>query len=182
MAGNVGENNYFLLSPLMPANADYIRKINQLSLAKLENDKAGGDIFRAIDSALLELDGYLRSKKAKRRVFLFTNGMGRTEFNAYSLINLGSRLKMTDTKLNVITINFMGGYNIEENQLETEEKTEEQTRNADLLMELKKEAPENVQILPDEIAIELYRRFRRREVNPVAIFKGELVVAPDLTV
>jgi hypothetical protein len=39
-------------------------------------------------------------------------------------------------------------------------------------MDLKAEAEDNVMIIPDEIAIDLYRRFRKREVNPVAIFKG----------
>lgn len=39
-------------------------------------------------------------------------------------------------------------------------------------MDLKSEAEDNVLIVPDEIAIELYRRFRKREVNPVAIYRG----------
>ncbi len=47
-------------------------------------------------------------------------------------------------------------------------------------MDLKAEAEDNVQIFPDEIAIELYKRFRKREVNPTAIYKGEFQVAPDL--
>ena len=39
-------------------------------------------------------------------------------------------------------------------------------------MDLKSEAEDNVQIFPDSIAIELYKKFRKREVNPVALFRG----------
>ena len=39
-------------------------------------------------------------------------------------------------------------------------------------MDLKAAAPEHVEIFPDEIAVELYNRFRKRDVNPVAIYRG----------
>lgn len=39
-----------------------------------------------------------------------------------------------------------------------------------------------MQIFPDELAIELYKKFRKREINPVALFKGEFVIAPELSI
>lgn len=32
---------------------------------------------------------------------------------------------------------------------------------------------ESIQIFPASIAIELYKKFRKKDTNPVAIFKGE---------
>jgi len=49
-------------------------------------------------------------------------------------------------------------------------------------MDLKAAAPNNVEIFPDEIATELYNKFRKRDVNPVAIYKGMFEVAPGLTI
>lgn len=183
MAADPVENNYFLLSQLTKVNVEYIRKIKTLSEAKLENEKAGGDIFRAISSAMNELENHCRGKKYNKKIFIFTNGMGETEYNEYHIKHeLAPRLRATDIKLNVIPINFMDGYNIEENQVETEINNEVQIQNAQLLMDLRAEAEDNVLIVPDEIAIELYRRFRKREVNPVAIYRGEFVIAPELSI
>lgn len=41
---------------------------------------------------------------------------------------------------------------------------------------------ENVQIFPGSLAIELYKKFRKRDVNPVALFKGNLEIAPSLCI
>lgn len=109
--------------------------------------------------------------------------MGETEYNEYHIKHqLAPKLRATDIKVNIIPINFMDGYNIEENQVETQIKNEVQIQNAQLLMDLKSEAEDNVLIVPDEIAIELYRRFRKREVNPVAIYRGQFVIAPELSI
>lgn len=37
-------------------------------------------------------------------------------------------------------------------------------------------------IIPDDIAIDLYRMFRKRDVNPVVTFKGQMEIGPDLSV
>lgn len=47
-----------------------------------------------------------------------------------------------------------------------------QERNAQLLIHLKHLCPDNVQIFPASLAIELYRKFRKRDTNPVARYKG----------
>lgn len=39
-----------------------------------------------------------------------------------------------------------------------------------------------MQIFPASLAIELYRRFRKRDTNPVAKFKGMMEIAPGLQV
>jgi hypothetical protein len=95
---------------------------------------------------------------------------------------LALELSALEIKLNIIPINFMEGYVLEDNLVETEINNQQQLVNAQLLMDLKASAQDNVQIFPDSIAVELYRRFRKREVNPVAIFRGDLQIAPDLSI
>lgn len=47
-----------------------------------------------------------------------------------------------------------------------------QEANANLLIKLRELEMENVQIFPGSLAIELYKKFRKRDVNPVALYKG----------
>jgi hypothetical protein len=42
-----------------------------------------------------------------------------------------------------------------------------------MLIRFKSECPENIQIFPASLAIELYKKFRKRDTNPVALFKGK---------
>ena len=49
-------------------------------------------------------------------------------------------------------------------------------------MALRGEEMENIQIYPASIAIELYRQFRKRDVNPVALYRGKLEIAPGLDI
>ncbi len=47
-------------------------------------------------------------------------------------------------------------------------------------MKLQSYAPGNIQIVTATLAIELYKKFRTKDTNPVAIFKGSLEIAPGL--
>lgn len=49
-----------------------------------------------------------------------------------------------------------------------------QELNAELLMEFKREAGDYLRIFPVSLAIELYKRFRKKDTSPVARFKGFL--------
>lgn len=49
-------------------------------------------------------------------------------------------------------------------------------------MELKRLENDNVQIFPASIAIDLYKSFRKRDVNPIALFKGKFVIAPNMAI
>ena len=57
-----------------------------------------------------------------------------------------------------------------------------QDQNAVLLMELKRLAEDQVQIFPASLAIDLYRRFRKKDTGPVARYKGFLEFAPGMEV
>ena len=41
-----------------------------------KNDKEGGDIFEAIDEGIRDMKAQCGTKKLKKRMFLFTHGMG----------------------------------------------------------------------------------------------------------
>lgn len=70
---------------------------------------------------------------------------------------------------------------MEENKLEGESAmSETQKHNAAFLMKLRSLEGNNIQIFPASIAIELYKKFRKRDVNPVALFKGTFEIAPGL--
>lgn len=77
----------------------------------------------------------------------------------------------------------MSSYNSEENCLEGEMLLEKiQEGNAQMIMRLKQEADDFIQIFPASLAIELYRRFRKKDTNPVSRYKGVLEFAPGLQI
>lgn len=77
----------------------------------------------------------------------------------------------------------MENYDVEENKLDDGGIMEEnQQKNASLLIKLKSMEMENIQIFPGSLAIQLYKKFRKRDVNPVALFKGNLQIAPGLEI
>ena len=57
-----------------------------------------------------------------------------------------------------------------------------QEENCRLLIELKNLAEDYVQIFPASLAIELYKRFRKKDTSPVARFKGFLELGPGLEI
>ena len=48
-------------------------------------------------------------------------------------------------------------------------------------MYLKESSEDNIKIFPASIAIELYREFRKKETNPVAIYRGPFEIAPGMS-
>lgn len=57
-----------------------------------------------------------------------------------------------------------------------------QETNAMLLMKLRSMEMDNVQIFPGSLAIQLYKKFRKRDVNPVALFKGYFQIGLGLNI
>lgn len=51
----------------------------------MENSKAGGDIFSAIEFVVDKIAGHCGKKKYNKRGFVFTNGMGDTEYTIKGL-------------------------------------------------------------------------------------------------
>lgn len=58
---------------------------------------------------------HCKSKKYNKRVFLFTNGMGESDFDKADIGTLANKLGNNGIKLNIIPIDFMVSYNSAEN-------------------------------------------------------------------
>lgn len=121
--------------------------------------------------------------KYNKRAFLFTNGRGKTSFKERDFINIVSQIKANDIKLNIIPMDFMETYDVETNEMDDEIFVHPiQEKNSQLLMKLRELCPENIQIFPASLAIELYKKFRKRDINPMALYKGNFEIAPNLDI
>lgn len=177
------DGNSLLLQEIEKPRVDFVRKVQQLSEARFENPRAGGDILSCINYCLGVMGRHCKARKYNKRVFVFSNGMGESDFDRADVATLAGKLTASNIKLNLIPIDFMVSYNPADNELEGEMLLEPvQERNAQLLMHLRQLCPDNVQIFPASLAIELYRKFRKRDTNPVARYKGVMEVAAGLAI
>lgn len=95
-----------------------IKEIIRFSELNMTNKIRGGDIFQALKHGLDALDRHVRNKKTKKRLFIFTTGEGKTDCDKEIVGRLSSLINTTDTKVNIITIDFMESYNQETNQID----------------------------------------------------------------
>lgn len=70
------DSNFLLLNPIAIPSCSFLQNMHKFSTARLDNEKAGGDIFSAIESCIKVLSEERIRKFKKKRIFLFTNGMG----------------------------------------------------------------------------------------------------------
>lgn len=177
------DGNSLLLQQLAKPSIEFVRKVEQLSHARFDNSANGGDIFSALNYAANNLESHCGRKKYNKRLFLFTNGTGESAYTSRELAPLARKLKELEIKLNIIPIDFMVSYDPETNELEGEMLLDKiQESNAQMLMRLKAMAQDHIQIFPASLAIELYRRFRKKDTNPVSRYKGTLEFAPGLEI
>ena len=87
-------------------------------------------------------------------MFLFTNGMGETDFDYNDLNTLSNKIIHNGIKINIVPIDFMVSYNPSENALDGEMFMEPvQEKNSQLLIRFKELTPDNAQIFPASMAI-----------------------------
>lgn len=87
----------------------------KLSEVKLDNTKSGGDLFSAIRFNITSLMNHTANKKYNKRGFIFTNGSGITNCKTQHLKEMARDLRQSGIKLNIIPIDFMVTYDIENN-------------------------------------------------------------------
>lgn len=132
------DGNSLILQSLDKPCVKFVRQIQELSQTKLENEKKGGDIFQALKYAVENMNEHCGKKKYNKRIFLFTNGAGKTSWKVENLQRLLKIMRESSIKLNVIPIDFMTSYDVNDNILEGEVmESEEHQHNAELLMALK---------------------------------------------
>jgi hypothetical protein len=70
------DGNSLLLQEIDKPKIDFVRKIQQLSEARFDSPRVGGDILSSINYSLGIINSHCGKKKYNKRMFLFTNGMG----------------------------------------------------------------------------------------------------------
>ncbi len=75
------DGNSLLLKELEKPTLDFVRKVEEMSGAVFGNTMAGGDIFSAINRGSKLIHEHCQKKKYNKRIFLFTNGMGGSDYN-----------------------------------------------------------------------------------------------------
>ena len=104
----------------------------------MNNTKSGGDIFDAISFMIDRIADHCKTKKYNKRAFIFTNGMGETSYGVKDLNRIVDKLKQNSIKLNIIPLDFMENYDLDENTMDGDgflEPTQE--KNSALLMKLR---------------------------------------------
>ena len=92
-------------------------------------------------------------------------------------------INQTNVKINVIAIDFMESYDEENNKVDGISSLNSfQQTNTKFLLKLKELCPENIRILPASIAIELYKEFKKKETNRVALYRGDFTICPDFNI
>jgi len=90
---------------------DFVRKVEQLSKARFDNTKSGGDIFSAIRYSMNLMDDHIKKRKYNKRMFVFTNGSGNSSYSRDDIYELADKLMAYQIRLNVVPIDFMTSYN-----------------------------------------------------------------------
>lgn len=114
--------------------------------------------------------------KTALRVFLFTRGQGGTASDEADIAMLAKNIQKANIKVNVVCFGFMDDYDIENNRLGDHKKDPEEEKNALLLVMLKESAPDNVQVLTGEVAVQLYREFRKPDKSSRPLFRDDLQI------
>lgn len=153
-----------MLQEIAKPSLDLVRHVQQLVMTEVKNDLAGGDLFEAIWFCMGKLNEHVGTKKFTKRLFVFTNGGGKTKYDVTRVEHLRRKLIESKIKLNVITIDFMEGYDPETNTIHgsSTHPNPTQSHNATLLLSLKSSAESHIQIIPASMAIELYKQFRKK--------------------
>ena len=133
------------------------------------------------------LDKHCGTKKYKKRIFVITDGEKKAKFDVHEKKQVIANMNATDTRLNVITLDFCDelAEEDEEEEEETdgkpkrvEKETNEQHANKEFLMELTQKV--KGAIFPASVAMQIYQQFKKREVSARTKFRGNLDMAKDL--
>lgn len=89
------------------------------------------------------------------------------------------KLNSNDIKVNVIAIDFFHEVEDEEDSTSLKRETKNQSETADVLRKLM-EGSDNIKVFTAKMASQIYKQFRKKKVNPVAKFRGPLVLTPSL--
>mgnify|MGYP000919589007 CR=1 FL=1 len=106
-----------MLQDISKPDLDFVRQVQNFMVSEVKNSKPGGDIFSAINFSLEKISQFAGTKKYIKRLFIFTNGSGNTEYEQYRVDTLRRNILSSGVRVNIITIDFMEGYDPETNTI-----------------------------------------------------------------
>ena len=150
---------------LSKVSIDSLRSVDEIKLESAPSQKSG-DIMDGLIVAMNMLDKHCGTKKYKKRIFVITDGEKKAKFDVHEKKQVIANMNATDTRLNVITLDFCDELaedddDEEEEQQEEgkpkriEKETNEQHANKEFLVELTSKV--KGAIFPASVAIEIYK-------------------------
>lgn len=130
------------------------------------------------------------TKKYKKRIFVITDGEKAAKYDEKEKKSVIASMNESDTRLNVITLDFCDELADDEDEEEEEEQgtskgvkrvakeTQAQHQNKEFLVDLTTRV--KGAIFPASVAIQIYQQFKKREVSSRAKFRGNLDLSQDL--
>jgi hypothetical protein len=153
------------LRTLEKVNIDSLRSIDDIKLEPAPSQK-NGDIMDGLIVAMNMLDKHCGTKKYKKRIFVITDGEKKAKYDVHEKKQVIANMNATDTRLNVITLDFCDELAEDEDEDEEEQQedakpkrvekeTNEQHANKEFLIELTSKV--KGAIFPASVAIEIYK-------------------------
>ena len=136
------------------------------------------------------LQRFVGTKKYKKRIFLITDGEKSIKTNKNEMESLITQITDNDVRLNVITLDFANEHgedsedddneeeNVEQNKSKYPPESESQLANKDILVNLTERT--KGALFPANIAMQIYKQFKKREVMARTKFRGNLDISQDL--
>jgi len=172
-----GYENVTVTQHLSKPTLEFLRYID-----KIQPTPQNGDWIDGLVVASQMIDKHCGKKKYNKRIFLITDGQSKVG-NPSDLKQIAESLKAAEIKLNVIALDFCNElqFEKEEEKLKAaESESPVQQGNKRLLLELTIEI--DGRIFPAKVAMEIYHQFRKRNIHPVAKYRGSLEISKDLNI
>ncbi|TNV73932.1 hypothetical protein FGO68_gene16167 [Halteria grandinella] len=177
------------------ANVTTFRAIEKLNLDALRSvtegiaceDRAAtkGDMVDGLIVAMDMMARHCGTKKYKRRIFVITDGERETKYDQDDFKTIASSMNETDTRLNVITLDFCEDLDEEDDEEEEPKpkapnpnETKPQQKNREFLVKLTNKV--KGAIFPASVAMQIYQQFKKKEVSARSKFRGNLDLARNL--
>jgi hypothetical protein len=107
LASEYGHGQYRNVSEFRAIEKLSLDALRSLDNVKLSNDaKAGGDLMDGLIVAMDMISRHCGTKKYKRRIFVITDGEKEAKVSAEEKRTVISSMNESDTRLNVITLDF----------------------------------------------------------------------------
>ncbi|EGR31916.1 ku70 ku80 beta-barrel domain protein [Ichthyophthirius multifiliis] len=179
------QGNTMYIRQMGKPDMDFLKNVMELE-SYSENKSEGGDIFDALEQSLITIDEYVKKKKYEKKIYVFTAGCGKTDYNSQQLEDLVSKIQQVNAKINIIAFDFLKKYNPENEDLDLEltklnedddTQTKVQNLNQKLLLAIKREIPSQVQFYPSSIALLIQKQFRSKGYAPRVKYRGTFEIS-----